>query len=248
MSDHVSQCFGWREIFDGEAWDDMLAELNGHPLQSARWGEARRQVDGHESLYLMFEESGNPLCMARVETRRLPVVGKAAWIPRGPSRALNVGSCDVGIGLRQELRRYGFSLIITDEYSRGSDKSDIRTIWIDLEQGLDVLKKRIDKQWLYGTRRATREGVEVVQLYLADLESRLARPEQELKAFHKLPLAPGERQTVRFVLDPRALSYWDPASGDGGDWQAEPGEFEVRVGRSSRDIRARARFTLAGES
>lgn len=98
------------------------------------------------------------------------------------------------------------------------------------------------------TNTSSREGVEVVQLYLADLETRLARPEQELKAFHKLPLAPGERQTVRFVLDTRALSYWDPAAGDGGDWLAEPGEFEVRVGRSSRDIRARTRFTLAGES
>ncbi|MDB4303305.1 GNAT family N-acetyltransferase [Desulfosarcina sp.] len=176
MSDPASESFGWREIGDGEAWDGMLAELNGHPLQSARWGEARREVDGHKSLYLMFEENGNPLCMARVETRRLPVVGKVAWIPRGPSRALNVGSCDVEIGLRQELRRYGFSLIISDEYTRCSDISGIRTIWIDLVQGLDALKKRIDKQWLYGTRKAARQGVEVVRTASAD----------ELSAFYQM--------------------------------------------------------------
>ncbi len=67
-----------------------------------------------------------------------------------------------------------------------------------------------------------------------------------MKGFQKVPLAPGERRTVKFLLDARALSFWDPDESDGGAWVAEPGEFEVRVGRSSRDIRSRARFTLRG--
>jgi beta-glucosidase len=42
-----------------------------------------------------------------------------------------------------------------------------------------------------------------------------------------------------------ALAYFDP--GQGG-WIAEAGEFEVRVGASSRDIRARASLTLTADA
>ena len=91
------------------------------------------------------------------------------------------------------------------------------------------------------TNRGERPGREVVQLYLRDVESTLARPEQELVGFAKLSLAPGETGTARFTLDRRALCCYDPAR---GDWVAEAGEFELRAGRSSRDIRARASFTL----
>ena len=91
------------------------------------------------------------------------------------------------------------------------------------------------------TNAGSHGGQEVVQLYLHDVDSRLARPDQELVAFRKLALEPGEKRRVEFVLDERALAYWDPAT---AGWVAEPGEFELRVGASSRDLRARARFTL----
>ncbi len=86
-----------------------------------------------------------------------------------------------------------------------------------------------------------RAGKEVVQVYLRDLEARLPRPEKELKGFIKVDLRPGETEYLCLTLDERALSYWDP---EAGRWTAEPGEFEVLVGSSSRDIRARATFTL----
>jgi beta-glucosidase len=90
-----------------------------------------------------------------------------------------------------------------------------------------------------------RAGQEVVQLYVHDAVSKLARPEQELRAFAKIQLAPGETKTVRFALGARALSYWDPAQ---SGWIAEPGQFELRAGASSRDIRASALFTLEGRA
>ncbi|MGC8781628.1 MAG: glycoside hydrolase family 3 C-terminal domain-containing protein, partial [Anaerolineae bacterium] len=87
----------------------------------------------------------------------------------------------------------------------------------------------------------TRAGKEVVQLYVRDVASSLPRPPKELKRFAKISLAPGEAQTVRFELDERALAFYDP---DRKAWIAEPGEFEVLIGSSSRDIRARAMFRL----
>jgi beta-glucosidase len=84
-------------------------------------------------------------------------------------------------------------------------------------------------------------GKEVVQLYVSDLKSSLPRPPKELKGFAKVALEPGETETVTFNLDERALSYYDPYR---HAWVAEPGKFEVLVGSSSRDIRARAKFKL----
>jgi beta-glucosidase len=83
------------------------------------------------------------------------------------------------------------------------------------------------------TNVGDRPGREVVQLYVRDVDATVARPEQELKQFHKVTLAPGETRTVRLELDGRAFSFWD--AGRHG-WVLEPGEFEVRVGSSSRNI------------
>jgi beta-glucosidase len=84
-------------------------------------------------------------------------------------------------------------------------------------------------------------GQEIVQLYVRDPVARLARPDKELKAFAKVGLEPGESTRVRFSLEQRALAYWDPSV---AAWVAEPGEFELLAGSSSRDIRSRARFVL----
>lgn len=87
-----------------------------------------------------------------------------------------------------------------------------------------------------------RAGSEVVQLYVSDLESGLARPPQELRAFAKLALAPGERRTVRLALGTAAFAAWDP---ERRAWLAEAGEYEIHIGRSSRDILATVRVRLA---
>jgi beta-glucosidase len=86
-----------------------------------------------------------------------------------------------------------------------------------------------------------RAGQEIVQLYIRDVHSTLARPEKELKAFAKVALAPGEIRTVTFTLDETALAFYHPGL---KRWVAEPGTFEVLVGSSSRDIRLTAPFEL----
>jgi len=87
-----------------------------------------------------------------------------------------------------------------------------------------------------------RKGKEVVQLYVHDVESRVARPTKELKRFEKVELAPGETKRVTFHLDERALTFYDS---EAKRWTAEPGNFDILVGSSSRDIRMKARFAYA---
>jgi len=87
-----------------------------------------------------------------------------------------------------------------------------------------------------------RPGVEVAQLYLAAPPGPVRRPPLALVGFAKLRLAPGERGVARFTVSPRSLSTWDAAA---QAWRIEPGAYELAAGRSSRDLRARARFTLS---
>ncbi len=94
------------------------------------------------------------------------------------------------------------------------------------------------------TNTGKRAGKEVVQIYVADPQSSLVRPPKELKGFAKVALHPGETKTVEISLNQRDLSYYDPAV---KGWVAEPGQFQVMIGASSRDIRATLEFTLTGE-
>lgn len=87
----------------------------------------------------------------------------------------------------------------------------------------------------------SRDGAEVVQIYVHDGHSKIDRPVHELKGFERVELKAGESKKVQFDLDRMALSYWSPEK---KDWVAEPGTFEVEVGSSSRDIRLRAPLEL----
>ena len=82
------------------------------------------------------------------------------------------------------------------------------------------------------------QGAEVVQLYVADTTGAPVaggRVPQVLRGFQKIALQPGEEQVVTFTLTPRDLSHYDAAL---HDWYAAPGRYEIRIGHSSRDIRA----------
>ena len=87
----------------------------------------------------------------------------------------------------------------------------------------------------------SRDGAEVVQLYVHDGHAKIDRPVHELKGFERVELKAGESKQVQFDLDRMALSYWSPEK---KDWVADPGTFEVQVGSSSRDIRLRAPLEL----
>jgi beta-glucosidase len=90
-----------------------------------------------------------------------------------------------------------------------------------------------------------RAGDEVVQLYVHDVEASVKRPKKELRGFERISLKPGEKKTVSFPLPAEKLSFYDVKS---KSFVVEPGQFEVLVGSSSEDIRAKGRLevTTAG--
>ena len=81
------------------------------------------------------------------------------------------------------------------------------------------------------------DGAEIAQVYVADKESTIFRPEKELRAFTKVFIKAGEEKEVSVTLGKRAFAYYNTNI---GDWHVETGEFAVLVGSSSRDIRLEA--------
>ena len=79
-------------------------------------------------------------------------------------------------------------------------------------------------------------GAETVQVYVAPLKAKVARPVHELKGFAKVALEPGESKNVTIALDDRAFAYWSERF---DDWHVEGGTYTVEVGVSSRDIISR---------
>lgn len=88
-------------------------------------------------------------------------------------------------------------------------------------------------------------GCEIVQLYVADKESTIYRPEKELKGFRKIWLNPDEEKEVAFELSKRAFAFYNVNI---NDWCVESGEFDILVGASSADIRLSATVNVKAEA
>ena len=86
-------------------------------------------------------------------------------------------------------------------------------------------------------------GREVVEVYLSAPEGKLGKPQKELIAFGKTELLdPGESQELSFAVEKRDLASFDEEK---SSWIAEPGEYELKIGASSRDIRQSVSFNLS---
>ena len=84
------------------------------------------------------------------------------------------------------------------------------------------------------TNTGTLPGKEVVQLYIRDKVGSVTRPVKELKAFRKISLAPGEKQTVTFEISTEDLKFYD--NNLRYDW--ESGIFDIMIGGNSRDVKS----------
>ncbi len=87
----------------------------------------------------------------------------------------------------------------------------------------------------------SRPGSDVAQVYVHDNGSTINRPEKELRAFQKVFLDPGEETEVSLTLDRRAFEFYTPAR---HKWVVEQADFDILVGRSSRDIKLCATVTV----
>ncbi|HWJ90277.1 MAG TPA: fibronectin type III-like domain-contianing protein, partial [Flavisolibacter sp.] len=90
------------------------------------------------------------------------------------------------------------------------------------------------------TNTGSRDGKEVVQLYIRDLVGSITRPVKELKGFQKIFLKAGESRTVSFTIGTNDLKFYNSDL----KFVAEPGDFKLFIGGNSRDVKE-ASFKLS---
>lgn len=127
------------------------------------------------------------------------------------------------------LYPFGYGLSYTSfEYTNLKLSPEDHHVQKELKISLDV------------TNSGCRKGDEVVQLYVKDKVSSVTTYETQLRGFERVTLNPGETKTIHFNLLYSDLELLDV----NWKWIVEPGEFEVRVGSSSEDIRLNGSFTI----
>lgn len=91
--------------------------------------------------------------------------------------------------------------------------------------------------------KGAREGLDVVQVYVADPES-AHEPPSQLKGFAKVSLNPNESKTVRIDIPFESLVTWDENT---DNWKLWEGSYDFKVGESSRRILLHSVMKLGGE-
>ena len=84
------------------------------------------------------------------------------------------------------------------------------------------------------TNTGDRTGDEVVQLYVKHVNSKVERPEKELKGFRRVTLKAGETKTIEISLNTKDIAYWDVSK---HSFVVEDDKIKIMVGSSSQDIK-----------
>jgi beta-glucosidase len=91
------------------------------------------------------------------------------------------------------------------------------------------------------TNSGTRDGDDVVQLYVGYPGSTVQRAPHDLKGFSRVHLAAGQTKTVTLPLAAQDVAYYDTST---STWKVEALTYSVLVGSSSRDLPLSAQFAV----
>ena len=85
------------------------------------------------------------------------------------------------------------------------------------------------------------DGQEVVQLYSSKSNSKITRAVQELKGFQKVSVSAGKSETITIQVPVKELAYYNVET---KKWTVEPGNYTLKLGSSSRDIKKEVAVTI----
>lgn len=76
-------------------------------------------------------------------------------------------------------------------------------------------------------------GKEIAQIYISQIESKIYKPNKELKEFVKIELSPNEEKEIAVKLNRKSFEYYNTET---KSWKIEEGTYQIQIGKSSRDI------------
>ncbi len=217
----------------------ILVLINGRPL-SIRWAAEKipaiveawipGEMGGHAIADILFGDcnpSGKLTITVPRHSGQFPsfynyMPEKEHWITEGWGSAY----ADMPA---TPLWEFGYGLSYTGfEYSNLQVTPQVTGPYGEINISIDV------------KNTGNRDGKEVVQLYIRDLIASVTVPVKELKGFVKKPLKAGETKSVSFKIKHDDLALYNKHM----EKVVEPGSFEIMVGSSSNDIRAKATFEI----
>lgn len=215
-----------------------------------------KDVPSIVQMWYLGTEAGNALASVLVGD-----VNPSGKLPFTFPNSLN----DVGahaLGEYPGVKRVDGSNIVDEKYNEGlyvgyrwTDKEKIKPLfpfghglsYTSFKYGKAMVDKKvldIDQQLTIRipiTNIGTREGSEIVQLYIKDVKSSLPRPVKELKGFYKIQLKPGETKEVTFKVNSDVLQFFNDQL---HKWVVEPGKFEAIIAASALDVKEKVLFEL----
>ena len=94
------------------------------------------------------------------------------------------------------------------------------------------------------TNTGERDGAEVVQLYVSCENSKIYRPEKELKGFKKVFLKAGESQRVTIDFDDKTFRYFDTAD---NAWAVEDADYDICIAKNAHEVVLSGVLHVAGK-
>jgi len=213
----------------------IVVMMSGRPLvlnKESEWASALLQVwfQGHEAgnsiadvLFGDYNPSGKLTMSFPRSVGQIPVyynhknTGRPQ--PDGPTQKFRSNYLDVG---NDPLYSFGHGLSYTQ--FRYSD--------IQLSSNQMRPAEKITATVTI-TNTGNYNGEEVVQLYIRDPQASVAQPVKKLKSFQRISLMKGESKPVRFTISEEELKFFNSDL----KWVAEPGDFKVQIGTSSREFK-----------
>lgn len=211
--------------------------------------------------------SGRPLAVEAAAARAAAVV--AVWVPgeEGPAAVADVlfGEADPGGKLPVTVPRHVGQVPIYYAHKPSGGRSQLKGDYVDGSHrplwpfgfGLSYTRfalheLEVDRTFVEADGEVAvsievenvgeREGDEVLQLYVRDVEASVTRPVKELRGFRRVRLQPGERRRVTFHLGIEQLAF----TGRDGDLVIEPGIVRLMLGTSSDDLPCETEIEIVG--
>lgn len=189
-----------RDDLSALEWDMCLEKLGGHPLQSALWGNAKRDIYGIADERLALYSDNQLVALARIEKRGIQPWLMCAWIPQGPIITTESNHQLLQHYLSETLKKRHYSAYAAAPWNKANfacTQKNRKTVWIDLQCGQETLWGKLDKQWRYGVGRARRQGV----------TTHIANTDNELSDFYRLCVRISKEKKFHFQQSEAFLRY-----------------------------------------
>lgn len=195
-----------------EAGPALVRTLFGEANPSGRLTATFPHSVGQEPLYYNALNTGRPA--DGIDFSHPPTNGLEKYVSRYIDET-NLPLYPFGYGISYSTFSYSQTVLSTTSVSVAA-----------LNRGRAEGQVRVSAQV---TNTSQRAGEEVVQLYIGERGTSIARPRRELKGFKRIALAPGESRPVEFVLNRETLSFWNTDE----KFAVEPCEVSVWVSHDS---------------